>query len=207
MVAISGAVEGNGEAPLARDDSRFGSPGTAVSGARPGKRRICSRTSGRGNRAARSSSTCRRVLPRHAPKSSAEFRISSAARARTAHSARRTQVQFPTSHPLKHLRKSPTHAGSPLASRTRSRRWLLSSTHTQDTAAGPSNLVNKTITLSRRAQQGRSEQVMRASRQLSFERRTHWARLTCEPARKLPRRHDRPNIPSAASPESTRPTT
>jgi len=48
---------------------------------------------------------------------------------------------------------------------------------------------------------------MRASRQLSFKRRTHWPRITCEPARKLPRRYERTDIFSAASLESLSPET
>ena len=42
---------------------------------------------------------------------------------------------------------------------------------------------------------------MRALPRSSFTHRTKCARITCEPARKLPRRNDRTNLPSAASQE------
>src|SRR6187431_956160 len=45
---------------------------------------------------------------------------------------------------------------------------------------------------------------MRALPQTSFIRRSTCARITCEPARKLPRRHYRANAPSAANLESPR---
>ena len=40
---------------------------------------------------------------------------------------------------------------------------------------------------------------MRALPRSSFTRHAKCARITCEPARKLPRRNDRTNLPSAAS--------
>jgi len=67
------------------------------------------------------------------------------------------------------------------------------------------NQSPKVIPPNRRSPLRRSEQVMRAPPLSSSPRRTQYARITCEPARKLPRRHYRANTPSAALQNNPRP--
>jgi len=73
-----------------------------------------------------------------------------------------------------------------------------------DEAAMRPDLAKKIIHPHPPSQQGRSERVMRARPCPSLKRRAQCARITREPARKLPRRHVRTNLPSAASQESAR---
>ena len=68
------------------------------------------------------------------------------------------------------------------------------------------NQSPKVIPPNRRSPLRRSEQVMRAPPLSSSPGRTQYARITCEPARKLPRRHYRANTPSAALQNNPRPT-